>query len=380
MPPGFDPTDDEIELWTPMTFTPKERSDESRHSNNARVHRSAEAGRHARTGAGADRRVERRQPRSIPAVQGSHRQRGLSHRRQSTAGPDGQGRQSHIVPDVGRSAVRASDRVRQRRQPGARPVARAVEGARDAPGSRRRAPGESRDSSPSNISFSRVARPLPVSRSAYVALQSMGALSLQELPRSQDIRLDAIVVMYTLAAAVAIGLVLGLIPVAATLSANVLGVLREEGRTATSGPWCAIASARTRRDAGRLRVPPVDWRWPPVRQFQKGACGRSGIHDAGRADRRGVAARVRATPMPSALRRFTRRSRAACARIAGRESGRCDRQPATREQRERVRHSRGGIPGEAGRIASGAGRGPRLRRLLRGHRRKARCRTLLHRT
>ena len=63
----------------------------------------------------------------------------------------------------------------------------------------------------------------------------MGALSLQELPRSQDVRLDTIVVTYTFAAAIVIGLVLGLIPVAATLSANVLGVLREEGRTATTG-------------------------------------------------------------------------------------------------------------------------------------------------
>ena len=95
MPRGFNPTDDDIELWTPIIFTPKEKSDESRHSNNARVFRAAQAGRHARTGAGADRRVERRQPRSIPRLQGSPRQRRFSHRRQSTAGPDGQGRQSH---------------------------------------------------------------------------------------------------------------------------------------------------------------------------------------------------------------------------------------------------------------------------------------------
>jgi len=33
MPRGFNPTDDKVELWTPMTFTPKEKSDESRHSN-----------------------------------------------------------------------------------------------------------------------------------------------------------------------------------------------------------------------------------------------------------------------------------------------------------------------------------------------------------
>jgi len=63
----------------------------------------------------------------------------------------------------------------------------------------------------------------------------MSALSLQELPRSQEIRLDAAVVLSTLAAAVVIGLGLGLIPVAATMSTDVLGVLRQEGRTATTG-------------------------------------------------------------------------------------------------------------------------------------------------
>ncbi len=63
----------------------------------------------------------------------------------------------------------------------------------------------------------------------------MNAISLQELPRAEDIALDRVVVMYTLAAAVAIGLVLGLIPVVATISANVIGVLREEGRSATTG-------------------------------------------------------------------------------------------------------------------------------------------------
>ena len=35
MPPGFRPTDDDTAMWTPMTFTAKEKSDEQRHSNNA---------------------------------------------------------------------------------------------------------------------------------------------------------------------------------------------------------------------------------------------------------------------------------------------------------------------------------------------------------
>jgi predicted permease len=69
----------------------------------------------------------------------------------------------------------------------------------------------------------------------YAALRAMNVINLQDLPRSQDISLDTIVVLYTLAAAAAIGVVLGLIPVVATLGTNVLAALREEGRTATAG-------------------------------------------------------------------------------------------------------------------------------------------------
>jgi putative ABC transport system permease protein len=67
------------------------------------------------------------------------------------------------------------------------------------------------------------------------ALRAMNSINLQDLPRASDISLDAVVVGYTAAAAAAIGLALGLIPVTATVGANVLTVLREEGRTATVG-------------------------------------------------------------------------------------------------------------------------------------------------
>jgi len=67
----------------------------------------------------------------------------------------------------------------------------------------------------------------------FAALRGMDAINLQDLPRAHEIRLDAVVVAYTAIAAVAIGLVLGLIPAAASMSARVLGVLREEGRSAT---------------------------------------------------------------------------------------------------------------------------------------------------
>src|SRR5262245_13717508 len=78
----------------------------------------------------------------------------------------------------------------------------------------------------------------------YAALQFLGTLNLKDLPRANEIRLDGIVAAYTLGVSAVIGLVLGLIPVATVLPANLTLVLREEGRTGTSG-----RGARTLRRA-----------------------------------------------------------------------------------------------------------------------------------
>src|SRR3954471_19063221 len=69
----------------------------------------------------------------------------------------------------------------------------------------------------------------------YGALQLLGTLNIQDLPRGQEIRLDGVVVAYTIGIAAAIGFVLGLIPLANVLPANLTIVLREEGRAGTSG-------------------------------------------------------------------------------------------------------------------------------------------------
>src|SRR5262249_13767306 len=68
-----------------------------------------------------------------------------------------------------------------------------------------------------------------------VALQAMRSLNLRDLPRGFEIRIDASVIGSAWGVAAGIGLVLGLIPVAAVLPASLTGVLREEGRTGTSG-------------------------------------------------------------------------------------------------------------------------------------------------
>ena len=69
----------------------------------------------------------------------------------------------------------------------------------------------------------------------YGALQLLGTLNIQELPRGEEIRLDGVVIAYTLGVAALIGFVLGLIPVANVLPANLTIVLREEGRGGTAG-------------------------------------------------------------------------------------------------------------------------------------------------
>jgi len=78
----------------------------------------------------------------------------------------------------------------------------------------------------------------------YAALRLLGTVNIQDLPRGEEIRLDGVVVAYTVAVASVIGIVLGLIPVANVLPANLTAVLREEGRGGTAG-----RGARTLRRA-----------------------------------------------------------------------------------------------------------------------------------
>jgi putative ABC transport system permease protein len=67
------------------------------------------------------------------------------------------------------------------------------------------------------------------------ALRLLGRLSLEDLPRAAEIRIDAVIVAYTLSIAAAIGIGLGAIPLIGGLPVNLISILREEGRGGTSG-------------------------------------------------------------------------------------------------------------------------------------------------
>jgi predicted permease len=66
-------------------------------------------------------------------------------------------------------------------------------------------------------------------------LRSITALRLEEMPRGHEIALDPIVVAVVLGLALAVGLALGLVPLARLMRQNVTTALREEGRGGTSG-------------------------------------------------------------------------------------------------------------------------------------------------
>ena len=70
---------------------------------------------------------------------------------------------------------------------------------------------------------------------AMVALRTLGALDLEGLPFGSEIRLDGVAVLYSLAVSLAIGTLLGLVPVAAALHANLSLVLRDAGRGTSVG-------------------------------------------------------------------------------------------------------------------------------------------------
>jgi putative ABC transport system permease protein len=234
MPPGFRPTDQEIELWTPMTFTAEQKSDKSRHSNNAVYI--------ARLKPGAT--VQQAQAQ-IDALNEANLDRFPQFK--------------EVIVNAGFRTV--VNRLQDQMIKDIRPTLYLMWGgslfvlligcvnvANLALVRSRARLKELATRLALGAGNGRIARQLVVEHLllalgsavagiaiGYVAVLSMDALSLQELPRVRDITLDTIVVLYTVAAAAAIGLLLGLIPVVAMLSANVLGVLREEGRTATSG-------------------------------------------------------------------------------------------------------------------------------------------------
>ncbi len=68
-----------------------------------------------------------------------------------------------------------------------------------------------------------------------IALRTLGTFDLGDLPYGSDIRLDGTATLYALLLSVGIGIVMGCLPVATVLPANLTNMLREEGRGSSGG-------------------------------------------------------------------------------------------------------------------------------------------------
>ncbi len=82
MPQDFVYQRPDVMLWRALAFTPIQKSDQMRHSNNFQQIAPAEAGCDLRAGAGRDRPAERGEPRALSAIQGNRHQCRLPHARQ----------------------------------------------------------------------------------------------------------------------------------------------------------------------------------------------------------------------------------------------------------------------------------------------------------
>ena len=68
-----------------------------------------------------------------------------------------------------------------------------------------------------------------------LALRATSSFDFHDLPYGTEIRLDLTSALYALSLSLAIGVVMGLVPLASALGTNPSGVLRQEGRSSTGG-------------------------------------------------------------------------------------------------------------------------------------------------
>jgi predicted permease len=69
----------------------------------------------------------------------------------------------------------------------------------------------------------------------YMILGVMAGVGIESLPRSSEIRIDATVIGFTVALALAVGVLVGLVPVVNLRQVNLSQAFREEGRSGTTG-------------------------------------------------------------------------------------------------------------------------------------------------
>jgi predicted permease len=249
MPAAFDAFDPGVTLWRPLAFTPEQRSDERRHSNNywnigrlvpGATLEQAQAQVDALNAANLERFPQYKELlvnagfRTVVDGYADHLVRGVRPILYLLWGG------ALLVLSIGCVNVGSLTLVRAR--------ARLKEMAtRLALGAGRAAVVRQLVTESLVLAVAAAGLGLVLAR---LTLRALGSLDLQDLPYGADVALDGAAVLYTLALTAVIGVGMGLVPAASVLPANLGVVLREEGRASSAG-------ARARRGRRALVVAQV---------------------------------------------------------------------------------------------------------------------------
>ena len=105
------------------------------------------------------------------------------------------------------------------------------------------------------------------------SLGGLASIGLADLPRGNEIHMDGVVVAFTLGLALLLGIVIGLVPIVQLARANVTQVLREDSLYGHRGAGRAPAAAGPGDRAGGDRVRAAHRRGPAARELPADAGG-----------------------------------------------------------------------------------------------------------
>lgn len=233
MPPSFQFMDPEVRLWTPLAFTPDQKSDQARHSNSWTMVARLEPGASVQQ---AQQQIDALNARNLDRFP-ELKQILINAKFHTPVHPLQEDLVSGVRPTLfllwgGVLFVLAIGTVNITNLVLVRSTARMRELAT------RHALG---------AGLARIVRQLltesvllTVAGGAagvgvgYVGLKLLGGFGLESLPRASEVRMDATAILFTLALALVVGVLVGLVPILNLRQMNLSQAFREEGRSGTS--------------------------------------------------------------------------------------------------------------------------------------------------
>ena len=233
MPPAFYFMDPDVKLWTPLAFTPQQKSDDARHNNSWTMVGRLKPGKSVAVAQQQIDAVNARNLERFPALKQILINAGFH----TVVAPLQQDLVREVRPTLlllwagvlfvlAIGAVNITNLVLIRSSARMRELA-----TRHALGASR--PRLIRQLLTETVCLTTIGGALGLII-GYAALTALGSVGLDALPRANEIRINVEVIAFGFALALLVGVVVGLAPVARLTAVNLAQAFREEGRSGTS--------------------------------------------------------------------------------------------------------------------------------------------------